>query len=175
MLHLFIVQQIFIENLLSTKHYTRWYWDSGGELPKRTLTLQELCCTVVSDCLQPNELQHARLPCLSLSPGVCSDSCPLSQWCHPTISSFAAPSPLALKLSQHQGLSQWAGSLHQVANSIAQFLDPKPASGISLGKTMESSLSGFSQWVWGTPLPPSITYSVGLEWSTWHLNDPVLN
>ena len=107
--------------------------------------------------------------------GVCSDSCPLSQWCHPTISSFAAPSPLALKLSQHQGLSQWAGSLHQVANSIAQFLDPKPASGISLGKTMESSLSGFSQWVWGTPLPPSITYSVGLEWSTWHLNDPVLN
>ena len=37
------------------------------------------------------QLQHARLPCPSLSPGVCSDSCPLSQWCHPTISSFVIP------------------------------------------------------------------------------------
>ena len=35
--------------------------------------------------------QHARLPCLSVSPGTCSDSCPLSQWCHPTISSSFAP------------------------------------------------------------------------------------
>ena len=36
-------------------------------------------------------LQHARLPCPSLSPGVCSNSCPWSQWCHPTISSSASP------------------------------------------------------------------------------------
>ena len=42
---------------------------------------------VVSDSLQPHGLQHARLPCPSLSPGVCSNSCPWSQWCHPTISS----------------------------------------------------------------------------------------
>ena len=38
-----------------------------------------------------NSLQHARLPCPSLSPRVCSNSCPLSQWCHPTISSSVAP------------------------------------------------------------------------------------
>ena len=43
--------------------------------------------SVVFSCLQPHGLQHARLPCPSLSPGVCSNSCPLSQWCHPTISS----------------------------------------------------------------------------------------
>ena len=43
---------------------------------------------VVSDYLWPHGLQHARLPCPSLSPGVCSNSCPWSQWCHPTISSF---------------------------------------------------------------------------------------
>ena len=36
--------------------------------------------------LRPHELQHSRLPCPSLSPWVCSNSCPLSQWCHPTIS-----------------------------------------------------------------------------------------
>ena len=46
----------------------------------------------MSDFLQPQDLQHARLPCLSLSPRVCSNSCPLSQWCQPTISSSVTPS-----------------------------------------------------------------------------------
>ena len=39
----------------------------------------------------PHELQHARLPCPSLSPGVCSNSCPLSQWYYPIISSSFTP------------------------------------------------------------------------------------
>ena len=43
--------------------------------------------SVVSNSLQPHGLQHTRLPCPSLSPGVCSNSYTLSQWCHPTISS----------------------------------------------------------------------------------------
>ena len=42
--------------------------------------------SVMSDSLRPHGLQHARLPCPSPIPGVCSNSCPLSQWCHPTIS-----------------------------------------------------------------------------------------
>ena len=45
----------------------------------------------MSDSLQPHGLQHARLPCSSPSPGVCSNSCPLSQWCHLTILSSVAP------------------------------------------------------------------------------------
>ena len=45
----------------------------------------------MSDSLQLHGLQHTRLRCLSLSPGVCSNSCPLSQWCHLTISSFVTP------------------------------------------------------------------------------------
>ena len=45
----------------------------------------------MSDSLWPHGLQHARLPCCSQSPGVCSNSCPLSQWCHPTISSSVIP------------------------------------------------------------------------------------
>ena len=50
-------------------------------------------CSVSKWCrtLQPQGLQHTRLPCPSLSPGVCSNSCPLSQWCRPTNSSSAAP------------------------------------------------------------------------------------
>ena len=51
---------------------------------------------------------YARLPCPSPSPGVCSNSCPLSLWCYPTISSSVAPVPLTLSFSQHQGLFQWA-------------------------------------------------------------------
>ena len=47
-------------------------------------------CSVMSYTLRPHELQHARLPCPSLSLGVCSNACPLSWWCHPTISSPVA-------------------------------------------------------------------------------------
>ena len=41
----------------------------------------------MSDSLWPHGLQHTRLPCLSPTPGACSNSCPSSRWCHPTISS----------------------------------------------------------------------------------------
>ena len=48
-------------------------------------------CSVVSDSLWLHGLQHARLPCPSPSPGACSNSCPLSWWCLPTISSSVVP------------------------------------------------------------------------------------
>ena len=53
---------------------------------------------VAHSCLTlwPQGLQHARLPCPSLNPGACSNSCPLSQWCHPTISSSVVPFSLCL-------------------------------------------------------------------------------
>ena len=47
--------------------------------------------SVVSDSLWPPGLQHTRLPCPSPSPRACSNSSPLSQWCHPTISSSVVP------------------------------------------------------------------------------------
>ena len=52
-----------------------------------------LYCLVAKLCptLGPHELQHGRVPCPLLSPRVCSNSCPLSQWCHPTISSSVTP------------------------------------------------------------------------------------
>ena len=45
----------------------------------------------MSDSLRPHGLKHARLPCPSPTPGAYSNSCPLSQWCHPTISSSVIP------------------------------------------------------------------------------------
>ena len=47
--------------------------------------------SVMSDSLQPHGLQHTRLPYLSQSPRVCSNSCPLNRWCHPVISSSVVP------------------------------------------------------------------------------------
>ena len=47
--------------------------------------------SVVSDSLRPHELQHTRPPCPSPTPGVYPNPCPLSQWCHPTISSSVVP------------------------------------------------------------------------------------
>ena len=72
---------------------------------------------VMFDSLQPHGLQNARPPCPSRSPGVCSNSCPLSWWCylsHP----LPPSSPFAFNLSQHQGLSQWVSSLHQTAKLL---------------------------------------------------------
>ena len=63
----------------------------------KTWLLNEVVLFVVvaqslsSVSLWPHGLQHTRLPCPSISPRVCLNSCPLSQWCHPTISSSVAP------------------------------------------------------------------------------------
>ena len=51
----------------------------------------QFSCPVMADSLRPHELQHARLPCPSPTPGAHPNSCPLSQWCHPTISSSLVP------------------------------------------------------------------------------------
>ena len=51
----------------------------------------QFSCSVVSDSLRPHELQHARPPCPSPTPGVHSNSRPLSRWCHPAISSSVVP------------------------------------------------------------------------------------
>ena len=59
----------------------------------------------MSDSLRPHGLQHARPPCPSPAPGVYSNSCPLSWWCHPTKSSSVIPSSSAFNLSQRQGIS----------------------------------------------------------------------
>ena len=57
----------------------------------KVLWLLLFSCSVMSNSLQPHGLQHARLPSPSPSPRACSNSCPLSQWCHPTISSSVVP------------------------------------------------------------------------------------
>ena len=73
--------------------------------PCSPLTLQsspvQFSCSVVSDSLQPHELQHARPPCPSPTPRAHPNSCPSSQWCHPAISSSVLPFSSCSQLSQH--------------------------------------------------------------------------
>ena len=71
-----------------------WWWSLGtykislkfAKVIANCMTFQFIC-SFVSNSLWPHELQHARLPCPSPTPGACSNSCPSSWWCHPNISS----------------------------------------------------------------------------------------
>ena len=76
---------------------------------------QSLSCSVVSDFLWPHGLQHARLSCPSPTPRVYSNSCPLSQWCHPTISSSVAPFSSCPQSFPASEFLQWVSSSRQVA------------------------------------------------------------
>ena len=93
----------------------------------------QFSCSVVSDSLQPHESQHARPPCPSPTPRVHSDSSPLSQWCHPAISSSVIPfssCPQSLLASESSPMSQlftWGGQSTGVS-ALASFLPKKSQS-----------------------------------------------
>ena len=95
----------------------------------------QFSCSVVSDSSRPHESQHARPPCPSPAPGVHSDSRPLSQWCHPALSSSVIPFSSCLQslpasesfpVSQHFA---WRGQSIGVS-ALASFL-PKNTQGWS--------------------------------------------
>ena len=91
--------------------------------------------SVMSNSLWPHESQHARPPCPSPSPGVHSDSCPSSLWCHPAISSSVVPfssCSQSLPASEAFPMSQlfaWGGQSTR-ASGLASFL-PKKSQGWS--------------------------------------------
>ena len=62
-----------------------------GKAFEMSLSSIQFSCSVVSDSLRPHELQHARPPCPSPTPGVHTNSCPSSRWCHPATSSSVVP------------------------------------------------------------------------------------
>ena len=103
----------------------------------------------MSDSLQPHELQHARLPCPSLSPKVCSNSYPLTWWCHST---YSSPVPLfssCLQFFPATGVFQWVSSGNQSigASASASVLPVNIQGWCSLGLTGLISMQseGFSR------------------------------
>ena len=104
--HRAILAHLFCIHLqsFSSKVHLRWNTPYVCVLTTVQFSSVQISCSVMSDSLRPHELQHARPPCPSPTPGVHSDSRPLSQWCHPAISSSVIPSPHAPNPSQHQSL-----------------------------------------------------------------------
>ena len=83
--------------------------------------------SAASEFFWPHESQHTTPLCPSPTPGVYSNSCPSSGWCHPAISSSVVPFSPVFNVSQHQGLFKWVGSLHQVAKVWSFSLSISPS------------------------------------------------
>ena len=137
--------------------------------------------SVAQSCLtlQPHELQHARPPCPSPSPRVHSNSCPLSQWCHPTISATVVPfssCPQSFPASGSFPMSQlfaWGGQSIGVSASTSVFpvntQDWSP-----LGSTGWISLQskGLSRVFSNTTSKASILQQSNSHIHTWLLEKP---
>ena len=80
--------KIFIVYL---KYHFNWASNALSCNPRLNWYQSQFSCSVESDSWRPHVLRHTRLPCPSSTIGACSNSCPLSQWCHPTISSSVVP------------------------------------------------------------------------------------
>ena len=99
-------------------------------------------CSVISNSLRPHGLQHIRLPCPSPSPGICPNSCPLSRWCHPTISS----------------------SVSCVSSRLQSF----PASGsFPVSRLFSSGGQSIGVSAWASVLPMNIQDWSPLGWTGW--------
>ena len=83
--------------------------------------------SVVFDTLQPHELQHARPPYPSPTPGVYQNLCALSRWCHPTISSSVVPFSSYPQSFPASGSFKWASSSHQVAKVLSFSFNISPS------------------------------------------------
>ena len=99
----------------------RRLFTSGGqsiELQQQSfqwISLVQFSRSVTSNSLQPCGPQYTKPPCPSPTPRVYSNSFPLSQWCHSTITSSAVPFSSCPQSYQHQALFKWVSSSHQVA------------------------------------------------------------
>ena len=98
--------------------------------------------SVVSGCLPPHEMKHARPPCPSPTPGVYQNSCSLSRWCHPTISSSVVPfssCPQSFPVSAFpmSQLFTWGG--HSIGVSASTSVLPK--------NTQDWSPLGWTSWI----------------------------
>ena len=138
------------------------------------------CCsvTVVFDSLWPHGLQHASLPCPSPSPRACSNSCPLSQWCHPTISSSVVPFSSCLQSSLASGtfpMSQFftSGGQNIGASALASILPMNFQDWFPLGLTGLISLlsKGLSRVFYNTTVQKHQFFSAQpFLWSNFHIH-----
>ena len=118
--HLFLTESLYLLNCNSVTPYT--------SLPAASqFSSVQFSHSVVSNVLRPHGLQHTSPPCPSSTPRVYSNPCPLSQWCHPTISSSVVPFSSCLQSCPASGSFQmsqffaWGGQSTGVSASISVF------------------------------------------------------
>ena len=99
--------------------------------------------SVMSDSLQPHGLQHAMPPCPSPTPGVYSNSCPLSLWCHPTISSSVVPFSSRLQSFPTSGSFQ----MSQPFTSGGQSIGVLASASVLPMNTQDWSPLGWTGWI----------------------------
>ena len=97
----------------------RAYWYTFREgMHNVTTHFSSVQHSVMSDSLWPHGLQHTRPSCQSPTPWACSNSCLLSQWCHPAISSSVVPFSSCCQSFPASRLLKWVSSLHQVTKVL---------------------------------------------------------
>ena len=97
----------------------------------------------MSDSLRPHGLQHARLPCVSPTPGVYSNSCPSGRWCHPTISSSVFPFSSSLQSFPASGSFQTS----QLFTSGGQSIGVSASASVLPVNTQDWSPLGWTGWI----------------------------
>ena len=99
--------------------------------------------SAMSNSLWSHGLQHARLPCPSPSPGAYSNSCPSSQWCHPTISSCVIPFSSCLQPFPASG----SFLMSQFFSSLGQGIGVSASASVLPMNTQEGSPLGWTGWI----------------------------
>ena len=103
----------------------------------------QFSCSVVSNSLRPHEPQHTRLPCPSPTPGVYPNSAPLSQWCHPSISSSVVPFSSCPRSFPASGSFQ----MSQLFASGGQSIGVSASASVLPVNTQDWSPLGWTGWI----------------------------
>ena len=111
--------------------------------PTPTPSSVQFSGSVVSNSLRPHEPQHARPPCPSPTRGVHPNSCPLSLWCHPTISSSIVPFPSCIQSYAASGSFQ----MSQFFASSGQSIGVWASTSVLPMNTQDWSLLGWTGWI----------------------------
>ena len=115
----------------------------GIEYPQNLISSVQFNRSVMSDSLRPHELQYTRPPCPSPTPGVYSNSCPLSLWCHPIISSSVIPFSSCLQSFPTSGSFQ----MSQLFISGDQNIGVSASTSVLPVNTQDWSPLGWTGWI----------------------------
>ena len=133
--------QIPLARFSSFCHFNRSKASCGSD--RFLLSSVQFSCSVVSNSLQPHDLQHARPPCPSPTAGVYPNSCPLSRWCHTTISSSVVPFSSCPQSFPASGSFQ----MSQLFASGGQSIGVSASSSVLPMTTQDWSPLGWTGWI----------------------------